>query len=249
MDTRVLVIFLLASLVTVVIMYSLKKSSVAMTCPQILDVNYSVGTWENGSQTVVLTYNTENVISMDAAITKIEEVDMLGTKSIIYQDTSLTSITLWASDDNGNVNYSIYLIGIGLESNVVADPVEIEVEVTCFVGDVLIATSKGPKMAKDIELDDEIIQQEGVSKVKRIVSHMITNQCKKQDKRIFQKDGLKVTYWHKVKFAGEEEMVIAGEHPLMTEIFPEEEFRVYHFELEHPDHILMVEDAIVESLI
>ena len=71
---------------------------------------------------------------------------------------------------------------------------------------------------------------------------------KSNDKRIFQKDGLKVTYWHKVKFAGEKEMVIAGEHPLMTEIFPEGEFRVYHFELEHPDHILMVEDAIVESL-
>jgi hypothetical protein len=133
-----------------------------------------------------------------------------------------------------------------LDSNTVSNTSTFAI--TCMLGHVPIQTSEGVKLAKDVSVGDKFVQNDGiVSQVVRVKNDVITEQTKMPDARLFAKDDIVITYWHKVLVNGEWVLPetagwreITGQMALPLDIF--------HFELEKPSDVIVSGSTVLESL-
>jgi hypothetical protein len=115
--------------------------------------------------------------------------------------------------------------------------------ISCIDENVLILTQRGPIKAKYITLEDSLLQLDGTySKILEIRFNFFEGYMYRTP------NNTKFTYWHPIKFPGEEKYTVAGKHDMLQTILTSG--YVYHFRLEKmTDDILFDNDNVVaESL-
>jgi len=162
--------------------------------------------------------------------------------------SNLTRTSCTVTDQN--VGLGAYVVTVTVTLGSLTASASVNISVPCFVGHVLLETAEGAVAAKDIVVGSRMLQPDGgYSEVVEVKNSILTEETNAEDRRLFAdpEEKMVVTFWHKVKFPGEQEEVRAGEHPLLHEVHYPLPLPVYHFKLENPkkDKILIHETEIV----
>jgi hypothetical protein len=105
----------------------------------------------------------------------------------------------------------------------------------------------GPVAMEDVTEGMELLQPSG--SYSRVVSkkcNVLADDIEEEHKRLFAdpEEKMVVTFWHKVKIEGGDE-IRAGDHPLLHEVFRPFPINVYHVQLENPSDKVMVHDTSI----
>lgn len=176
------------------------------------------------SRTVVFTAGSGTVGSISSGTVSLTGVSTSATVVV----TLFSAASLWNAASVGTINLS--------------NP--------CFLGFVPLMTRMGAVAAKYIEAGMEMLQPNGTfSRVLGIKVSTVTHAGGNfENDRLFADEDEKmvVTYWHKVRFEGEEDEIKAGDHPKLHEVFREFPFDVYNFVLEsYKDKLLVADTTII----
>jgi len=176
------------------------------------------------SRTVVFTAGSGTVGSISSGTVSLTGVSTSATVVV----TLFSAASLWNAGSVGTINLS--------------NP--------CFLGFVPLMTRMGAVAAKYIGVGMEMLQPNGTfSRVLGIKVSTVTHAGGNfENDRLFADEDEKmvVTYWHKVRFEGEEDEVKAGSHPKLHEVFREFPFDVYNFVLEsYKDKLLVADTTII----
>jgi len=240
----VFIVLLLVSAVTFSILLGSKSSNVDLPTVTLTRVD----TVDNGNALQAYEYSfTVNTTNADSVFGSydINQVGTVAAPTLSLYTTSLTFDAAGKSGDPGET-YSIYVTAENANGASVAS---YTLSVTCFMEDVLIETSRGGIQAQNLLVGDLLLQPDGsFQEIQLVRVTEVSTNSKLMDRRIYSDGhGVKVTHWHKLKWAEDAEIVYAGESIRMHEIFPEMPFNVYHFKLDGEIKV-QGSDAILESL-